>query len=300
MAGLFPDMEPERLSRRVKFLQSRAEAHLNAPSEDMLHIACAGTLLRDAACVALLNGETTEARNHLKKAGYLFLRLGLAAGSTFIALAETKSAKEELSRYQKVIEGVSRQWDREEARKHEAFAHPMAEESRSSPRQMFSLLQAKWLIDETAQLPLLVDDSEMQQALERNGGYPIGTTGLSIETYSTMVKLMSEKKSSDLNSLRVKGEYTKLDSAMPEFVAQGFATVAVIRAENIRAAKKDSYHWRLLLRPAELLDLDTVVMSSIALSSGIEKGAIEKIFSGNALIYAPVEAAARLRKDQNL
>lgn len=281
-------LEPERLHRRIKFLQSRAKAHLDTPSENVLHKACAGTLLRDAACVALMIGATKEARNLLLESGHLFLQLGLTTGSTYIALAQTKTAREQLSPYQDLIDGVSRQWDRQQARKHATPGRPMAEMSRNSPRQMFSLVQAEWLISETPQPTLLVEASAMRTALERNGGHPVGTTGLSAATYSNIAERMARQRVS-------KETYT------PKFVASGFAMIAATRAENIRAAMKDSYHWQLLARPAELLDLDAVVLSSIALSSGMSKGTIEQIFSEDVpLERAPVEAAALLRDDQAL
>lgn len=285
MAALFPGVEPERLHQRIKFLQSRAQAHLDTPSEDILHRACAGTLLRDAACVALMIGATEEARNLLLQSGHLFLQLGLTTGSTYIALAQTKTAREQLSPYQDLIEGVSRQWDRQQARERATPGGPMAEMSRNAPRQMFSLVQAEWLISETPQPTLFVDGFAMRRALERNGGHPVGTTGLSTATYSNMAEWMARQRESK-------------EAHTPEFVARGFATIAATRAENIRAAMKDSYHWQLLARPAELLDLDAVVLSSIALGSGMDRGAIEQIFSDDVpLERAPIEAAALLRND---
>jgi hypothetical protein len=293
MADLFPGVEPERLRRRIEFLQSRAEVHL-ASSEDTLHRACAATQLRDAGCVALLIGEMTEARHHLRRAGHLFLHLGLAAGSTLIALAGTRTARQEVMEYQDVIDSVSRQWDRERARERDAPTRPLAEMSRGAPRQMFSLMQAEWLTRTTPNAFLLDDDLAMRRALERNGGHPVGSTGLSMETYSRMAEWMLQQRQSRVES-------KSRDESMPEFVVRGFATVASTRAEYIRAAMHDSYHWRLIARPAELLDLDTVVLSSIALGVGMNPGAIEQFFSSDiTLESAPIVAATRLRNDQAL
>ena len=88
-----PDVSPEALFRRRDFLCTRATAHLDAAldggrREYDLHQACAATLHRDAACIALLAGEINEGKELLFGAGVEFAELGLAAGATLMALAD--------------------------------------------------------------------------------------------------------------------------------------------------------------------------------------------------------------------
>lgn len=283
-----PDVDRERLSRRVAFLLSRARAHIEGAGEGMLHHACAATLLRDAACVALLLGETRQARNHLREAGHQFLRLGLAAGSTLIALAETRTAQSELAEYSDVIEGTRDQWSRTEAIDHGDLRRPMAAMARGSPRQMFSLMQTEWLVAEIGARPWVREGSRVRTALERNGGYPVGETGVSIDSYIKIADWMIE------HSGHVKDN-------MPSFVGAGMATLAATRAEHIRAAMKDTYHWRMLTRPTELLDLDSVVLMFIAVGAGINQDALEPSPWADVPLHdAPLRAALRLRSDQEL
>ena len=52
-----PDVERDRLERRILFLRSRAEANLEMEPEDMHSKGCAATLFRDSASLGLLAGR---------------------------------------------------------------------------------------------------------------------------------------------------------------------------------------------------------------------------------------------------
>jgi len=288
MARDIEGFDPNRLNDRIKFLRSRADAHLAIVSERMLHQACAATLLCDAGCIAFILGMIGEARESLRRAGHLFLGIGLTTGAVLVALADTRSARGQIADYPDVVEGVRQQWSRVEARGRDEAKRPMTEMARGSPRQMFSLMQSEWLTGQVDGHPMERDDSPVRAALERNGGYPVGETGLSIDSYRKLADWMTA------HTGRASGE-------LPDFVVAGMATIAATRAEKIRAATKDRYHWRMLVRPTELLDIDSIVLMFVALGTGTNEDALRMRELANVpLGDAPLKAALSLRSDQKL
>lgn len=284
-----PSIDTERLERRVSFLHSRAMAHLEMSPRDVRHTACAATLLRDAACVTLLLGETSAARRYLREAGGHFLELGLAAGSVLIVLADAKKAAEELEGYSDTIEGIHHQWGREEAEIRERKVGSMAYTARSSLRQMFSQLQADQLLTEIDSRWSVEEEYPMYQVLKRNGGYPVGNTGLSIDSYKNLTDWLTEQRS-------------RPHRKIPDFVTTTFLTLATTRAENIRAAMRDKFNWVKLARPSDLLDFDSIVVMFLALGARMTKDSLRtsQWTSEGAIFEAPLIVAEQLRGDQDL
>lgn len=282
MAEDIPGINDERLPRRLDFLLSRAAAHLESGFQDTRRRAAAATLYRDAACVALMLGNSNEARKHLVKAGRLFMDIGLTSGAALIALAEPWTARQVMVDYSGLIEGVKHQQSKTEREDHR---WPMAEMARSAPRQILSLMQSEWLLQEAEKRPPSIDDTELYAALKRNSGYPVGATGVSLETYSNMAQWMVGYRSH--GSIRI-----------PPFVARSLNTIFASRAEHLRAAMNDRFHWRLLARPSELLDLDIVILCSLALGAGIDQSEIRRYSAPDMrLDAAPLSAALLLRGD---
>ena len=284
-----PGIDPERLHRRVKFLHSRAIAHLEMSPEDVRHTACAATLLRDAACVSLLLGETTTARRYLREAGGHFLELGLTGGSALIVLADAKKAAVELERHSDVIEGIRRQWSREKTETLEREVGPITYTARSSLRQIFSQLQADQLMTGVDGLRSIREEYPMHQVLKRNGGYPVGNTGLSIDSYTNIAYWLIEQRNQP-------------ERQIADFVTATVATLATTRAEHIRAAMKDKFNWAMLARPSELLDLDSVIVMFLALGARMNKDFLRasQWVGEGALFDAPLIVAEQLREDQDL
>ena len=282
-----PGIESERLQRRVSFLHSRAMAHLEMLERDVRHTACAATLLRDAACVALLLGETTTARHYLREAGGHFLDLGLAGGSVLIVLAEAKKAAYELERYSDVIEDIRHQRSREETEISERKVGSMMYTARSSLRQIFSQLQADQLMAEIDLRQPTREEYRMHQVLKRNGGYPVGVTGLSIESYKNTAEWLIEQRGQP-------------ERQIADFVTATFATLAATRSEHIHAAMQDRFNWYMLARPSELIDLDSVIVMFLALAARMKKDflrASPRVGEG-AIFEAPLIVAEQLRDDQ--
>ena len=256
---------------------------------DVRHTACAATLLRDAACVALLLGETTIARHYFRDAGVHFLKLGLTAGSVLVVLADAKGAAVKLERYSGVIEGVRHQRSRGETEKSEKEIGSFFYTARSSLRQILSQLQADQLMAEIGVREPSREEYPMHEVLKRNGGYPVGNTGLSIDSYRGIADWLIEQRSQP-------------DRQVADFVTSTFATLATTRAEYIRAAMKDTFNWSKLARPSELLDLDSVIVMFLALGGRMKKDFLlaSKWVGEEPLFEAPLIVAEQLREDQGL
>jgi hypothetical protein len=289
------DFPPERLERRLDFLRGRAEAHLEGPSrsdgagQNMLSQACAATLYRDAACVALLLERPKEARALLHRSGSYFLKLGLPAGASLIALAGEYGAESELYEHKDVIEGVRQQWNPREAQERRKGQRPMADQARSEPRQLLAMMQADWLTEERLGSGASLDQIPLRLALRRSGGHPAGATGLTIDSYADTADWLAAP-SSDAGYI-------------PARIAISMATMMATRAEYLRAAQKDRFHWRMLARPAELVDLDATILIYLAMDHlGRPKANLEAIVDqkreDTPLLDAPVKIASALRRDQ--
>lgn len=297
--SLAPDeFPPERLERRLDFLLGRAETHLKdlrkteGPAQDMLPRACAATLYRDAACVALLLERTREARIFLQLSGREFLSLGLPVGASLIALAGQRDAGGILDAHGDVLEGTRQQWKPSDARERRDFHRPMIDQARSEPRQLLAMMQADWLWDDRQRERVTYrDDEPLRMALGRNGGHPAGVTGLSIDSYSVVAEWFAER-------------YV-IPEQMPDRVAALMSAMMATRAEQLHAARKDSFHWRMLARPAELVDLDATILMYLASNEdGSPKANLENFMDrrrvGTPLLDAPVRVAGALRRDQYL
>jgi|GEM_PF-6564011 len=286
MAHSIPGVSHSRLERRLAFLLDRAGAHREGAPEDMLSRACAATLWRDAACVAVLLDQAGHARKLFTRAGHEFLALGLPIGASLVALANVRDARQDLFDYSDVIDGA-RQWGPGKAREHHAF--PIADMARGSPRQLLSIKQLDWLTAETEGSDSVRPDEPIRAALKRNGGYPVGATGLSIDSYAEVADWAVAKR-------------TKRDHKIPKQVRSSITTMAAVRGENLLAAQKDTFHWRLLARPAELVDLDATILMFVALGAGMNTEQLAKMMRERDVPMndTPLNVAASLRSNQDL
>ncbi|MEH6718895.1 MAG: hypothetical protein V7704_08455 [Aurantimonas endophytica] len=286
-----PGIEPDRLQRRLIFLEDRAKAHLSAlegaadvaGEKAMLSRACAATLLRDAACVALLLGRMGNARRSLLEAGRHFLTLGMPSGAALVALADIGQATKHLSAYQDVMQGTRQQWGPAEAREREDLRRPLSERARGEPRQLLGIMQADWLMAESGQPPKTFADSEaMRITLNRAGGYAAGATGLSIDSYMRLADAFVRQQEVNLY------EHTWIDRSLSTFYAA--------RSEKLVTAQKDAFHWRMLPRPAELVDLDATILMVLALGANLSSEMLGSAYErDNPILEAPLHIAEALR-----
>ena len=287
------DFSDDRLGRRLHFLIGRAEAHLHSLPEkattekDMLSRACAATLYRDAACVAMLMGQVRQARSLLHVSGQHFLTLGLPVGASFIALAGTSASESELERHADVVAGIRQQWRPSEAR--DGARRPMADQARSEPRQLLAMMQAEWILDDRRRYRAPVGDGPLREALERNGGYPVGATGLSIDSYAGVAEWFVESRG--------------VDDYLPDRIAASMSTMMATRAEHLHAARKDRFHWNMLPRPAELVDLDATILMYLAINENGDpklnlEAVVDRRREETPLLDAPLLIASAFKRDQ--
>lgn len=290
-----PGVEPDRLQRRLIFVQDRAEAHLGtlekvadiAGERAMLSRACAATLLRDAACIALLLGSIADARRLFSEAGHHFLMLGMPVGASLVALADIDQTAEQLSAYDDVIQGAREQWGPAETRKREHRRLPMSERARNEPRQLLGIMQADWLMAESGRPSrTFVATDAIRTTLDRAGGYTVGATGLSIDSY---VRLADEFV-----------RHSEVDLSENNWIDRRLSTFYAARSEYLDSARKDAFHWRMLPRPAELVDLDATILMVLALGTNLGPKLLGRSAERDIpLLDAPLHIAKALRDEQN-
>ena len=283
-----PGVKDEWWRRRVLFLESRANAHLEEPSDLLRHGACAATLLRDAGCLSLLREDFEAGRQYLTRAGKRLLDLGLPAGLPLIALFDPVGAQEEAGRYRRRVEAVGRSGVGDKVDTRDS-ADATALAARGSFRSMLSVVQADQIgatVDSVAREGRERREAERIELGRRHGFRQVGGTGLSTARYLLVCGWMEGARAS------------RPSDGMPDDVGRVVELLGRHREAQIEAARRDDFHWRLVPRPAELLDLDSVVLMRLALDAGYPRNAMIAWlgWSGDEVLGAPLEVAARLRR----
>lgn len=252
-----PGIRVRELHRRRDFLLCRAAAHTamvtdEGHHEDLLHRACAATLQRDAACIAFLAGKTVQAKNLCWKAGVRFAKLDLAVGASLMALASPKETLAWLKEPDRAGGVLSQQLALDRVEKSDRKNVAMADETSVSVRQLFSLYQCALLLIHLEEGPFEAASKLMSKALPNCGGYPAGETGISIARYVGIAEWL------------VACHRAESDGPAPQSVARSLRTMGDSRREHIRVAQADTFHWKLLLMPAELVAPDLLAFFCLA------------------------------------
>ena len=269
------------------FLVSRAKSHLEQRSEELRHRSCAATLLRDAGCLLLLREDFNAGRKHLMQAGNHLLDTGLAAGLPLIAMYDAGRGREALVDYRKWTDEAARRTARAETDIPTDSREAIAASGRRSFRAMLSVVQTGMLLafghKETG-LDYERRDSELRELDECYGGREVGETGLSVRRYLSLALSMATGASVTARE-------------PPIEVVRAVELLGRHRAERIEDARRDEFHWRLVPRPAELLDLDAVVLIRIALAAGYEQDRIREWlgWGRGEIAGAPLDVAVRLK-----
>lgn len=248
-------LDPERLERRISFLKQRAEVHLGKrDGHAAFEIACAATLRRDAAALELLLGKALRARELLSLAGSSFVQIGLFVGFTLMSLAAPDSWRDQyhaelvalLDALRETVRPVETSGASDTDRDHRGLEKwklgPLTSASLGSTRQLLHLRLAfgsRQHDDEIANTFVDILDKRLLQT----PATPIGSTGLPLQSYMKMIATSRDDVSSD-------GAFESLVAA------------ASLRAEQIEAARADSYHWRLALAPSDLVDFDLLAIAA--------------------------------------
>lgn len=240
-------LDRARMTRRITFLNDRADWHDRR--ESPLDKACAATARRDAGLIALLINQNEIASDLLAKAGAEFASIGLYAGYMLQSLVRP----ERVRRGDFAAEDMIRRFgptvfteDREGRRVSEEGTLPFEHDSRQSPQQLLNLYQAlRGRRNERTRFA-----SEMASSrLRVNAGATIGLSGLPIGSY-----------------LQLFDSFGSNDASLRDQDTVFAATIR--RRELIDAARADEFHWRMMLKPAELIDLDLVALGMTALEAG--------------------------------
>ena len=237
-------LDTERLGRRIAFLNDRAEWHNRRETD--IDQACAATARRDAGILALLLGEVEVAKSSLRDAGRQFTELGLFAGYFLISIVDPEA---DLSKRDKV-DPLSRFDTSDDDQTAEAGrdGRPFEIASRNSPRQLLSLYQAMRGGRRRSRSDARIA-AKAEERLTSVSAAPLGTTGLPLKSYLSL-----------FNTFGV-NEPTQRDRDI-------LFSVVTQREEMISAARNDQFHWRMILKPAELVDLDLLALGLNAIEAG--------------------------------
>ena len=282
-----PGVKEEWWEQRVKFLVSRAETHLDLGAEGLHHRACAATLLRDAGCLLLLREQFGPGRQRLAQAGEHLLEIGLAAGLVLISMHDLGRGRQALSFYRETDENARRRTLGTQADAPEHGRESVGIASRNSLSSMLSVVQADLLqavAGAAAGSASERREKERRELEERHGAREIGETGLSVARYLRVAETMEVKAPGRPGHFSVE-------------IVRAVELLGRRREERIDAAKRDEFHWRRVPRPAELLDLDCVVLMQVALGRGFDEEALRE-WTGwrrRDVLGAPLEVAKQLQ-----
>jgi hypothetical protein len=238
----------ERMNRRVEFLNDRANWHQRR--ETPLDNACAATARRDAAVIALLLGRVGDGRILFRRAGQQWAALGLFAGYLLESFADPRQdfvEADAIGTFSRVDDDLAA--DALPGRRFSKGKPTQFEEaSITSPRQLLNLYQAmRGGRQRTHRTQSFAARAE--ERLAASAAVMVGLTGLPIRSYLALFKSFGAN------------EPTSRDRDM-------LLSVAIRREELLAAARTDQFHWLMMLKPAELVDLDLLALGLNALEAG--------------------------------
>ena len=276
-------MERERLQLRLAFLRARASFHLEAREEQVMHQACAGSLLRDAGAIALLLGDVAAGSNYLVRAGETWARIGLFAGYSLLSIGESsqwwRSRRSELGAVAQELISLSRPIHDEGTIGAMNAKITLLSSSLSTPRQLLDLYVALRDVGNDDESVGVLRKHARWRLVEVPSG-PIGTIRAFLPDYLAL-----------LDAAQV-GELRKSDR-------DTLMAITFRRIEQLRAARRDTYHWRKALAPADILDFDLLAVCIAAVDSSTDEYLGEILDRDDRLVSLPLEAARALRKKQD-
>lgn len=247
---MITELDKDTLENRKLFLTKRADAYNESGHADPHFRVVSATLLRDAAATSLILGDISDGKILLERSGQLLLDAGLVGGLQLLFLAgsstTTKSTAATLDEYEREF------FERVEVPGRRVVfdgPHHFTEESFRSP-QLLRAYQGlvgggdKWAgaLDHASRRFLT---KQIRETIARSGTMPIGINRAPLTTYLHAFDLMIGDVSPE--------------SANPSImdVVRSFARR---RQEVVTAAARDTFHWRMVLRPADLVDFDLLAL----------------------------------------
>jgi hypothetical protein len=260
---MIEEFNHERLLRRHHFLMSRARAHMQSDGDRRWHHAAAGTLLRDAAAVALLLDDFDGARELLRESGDQLLLVGLFGGLQLLFLAGALDEKED-NIGQRINMFSHEFFQRQGTEGSQPFTAHLFDNESFRPPQLLRAYQAlagrRSDDPEHANLRQAVRDMLTIDAL-----MPVGTTRTPVAVYLTMFDFLADRDTETVN--------------LPGGLSQIIRSLVQRRAELLSVARQDRYHWKMILRPAELIDFDLLAMCVAGRRRGQDFGFVASAFA---------------------
>jgi hypothetical protein len=277
---LVQGFDTERMARQQTFLLDRASAHDSAEdAKSLWHAACAASLTRDAAAIALLRGEVDDAINLFRKAGQRFATLGVFAGFALLEFSDSGEARRWRTKRENLNDRVRQLIAGEEQIRPDNTSEPFLSASASSPRQLLYLYQAEVVAGD--------DDVFMRERIREKllllPELPVGPTSTPLAGYLMLLDEVAEKSSGGEPDLSSGARDTLL-------------SLVLRRREQLNAAQADRWHWKMLLNPTDLIDLDLVTLGIAMIdrwgsTAAFDNAAVDR---GN-LVALPLQAAKLLR-----
>jgi hypothetical protein len=284
--ALDPEFNVKRLERQENFLIDRAVSHDEATGDKKTwHDACAASLIRDAAAIAVLRGDADKAVKLFRESGTRFATLGMFVGFSLLEFSRSGGAVRWRSEHQGIDGRISRAMYPDKEHAHEESARePFLLASAVSPRQLIHLCHALSAPQEPDKQDLQLRD-RVRNMLSPLAELPIGPTGIPLAGY---LKLFDEVSQMNSNVARLSS--TARDT---------FLSAILRRREQLNAARADKWHWKMLLNPTDVIDLDLVALGTTIIDrTGSTAVFDDFIGDRGALVAVPLKAAALLRSAQ--
>lgn len=162
--------------------------------------------------------------------------------------------------------------------------------ARDSLRYMLSELQAGQLmapVERSAGEARPRRAEQRRELAQRHGSRVVGGTGLLVADY---VDVCARADQADTMA-HADPEISQVETA------QVLRRLGVHREASIRAAMRDRFHWRLVARPAELLDLDSLMLMWFLLDAGHDEELMASWLGWRRgdVLAAPLDIAEQLR-----
>lgn len=279
--ALTKEFDPERLLRQQKFLVDRATFHAgNEGDRQTWHRACAATLRRDAAAIALLRGDRIAAATLFAEAGDSFAELGMFVGFSLLEFSQAGGSAEWRQNRSTIDERIFRAMNPEGGGLDvESREQPFLRDSVNSPRQLVYLSQALTVGHGIEPNPLR---SRVQTFLLPVAEVPLGPTGIPLGSY---MKLVEEVASMNPNV-----------PTLSRAVQETWLSAVLRRQEQLQTARTDSWHWNLLPNPADLIDFDLMAVALIGVDrAGTTAPFDQPLADRDATVSLPLRAAKLLR-----
>lgn len=269
-------MDQGAMARRIDFLTQRATALDDlAHVDESARLGCKGTLLRDAAALALLREDYGQAVDLLQAAGHTWASMGLFAGYKLLRLAGLKEwpmlYEPDLQQIAAVLE-----WRSDHANERPPRVHgpSLLIASTSTPRQLVDLYLA---------LPQARNDIPLAELLREK---------LQPALQSSLTATIGNARLSDLLLVIDSVAQGRLET----FQRNDLLTLFRHREEWLLAAQADTHHWRRGLNPAGVVDFDLMAIAMLAIESGAANDLDDALSYASPLLALPWAAARGLSR----